>query len=266
MKTENKIENNTKNNTKNEIWKHIFAEKKYNGIKEIIITAEEIKNCGKTWKGINNQFEPRLLCKQDCDDNRPQIFKDYCIYIISIKNGEYLITKNSIYFNLKYQNIKIIEIKKNNESLLLNIGNSESSLIDNLRYSGLFENKKYLEEPILYGSLLGGRHRCSFKTKIGTQEIEINGSQYETDACYESKNKILLIECKSINDISSFNIRQLYYPYRTIYDNTNGIKKIMTLFINKDKNNHIHIWKFEFENPLEMTSLKNTGYNIYKFD
>lgn len=252
--------------SKNNIWKHIFNEINYNGDTEIVITADEIKKCGKTWKGKNNQFEPRLLCKQDCVEDKPKIFKDYGINIISIKNGEYLLTKNEIYFNLEYPKVKINEIKKNEDSLLLNIGNSESSLIDNLRYSGLFEKSQYLDQKILFGSLLNGRHRCSFKTKIGTKEVDIEGPQYETDACYESKNKILLIECKGANNLSSFNIRQLYFPYRTIYDKVNGVKEIMSLFINKDKNNIIHIWKFEFENPLVMTSIKNIGYHKYKFD
>ena len=199
-------------------------------------------------------------------EDKPKIFKDYNINIISIKNGEYLLTKNVIYFNLEYPKVKINTIKKNVDSLLLNIGNSESSLIDNLRYSGLFEKSQYLGEKILFGSLLNGRHRSSFKTKIGTKEVDVEGSQYETDACYESKNKILLIECKGVNKLSSFNIRQLYYPYRTIYDKVNGVKEIITLFINKDKNNVIHIWKFEFENPLIMTSIKNTVYHKYEFD
>lgn len=168
-----------KQSTKNKIWKHIFNEIKYNGNNEIIITADEIKKCGKTWKGVNNQFEPRLLCKQDCVEDKPQIFKDYNLSIISIKNGEYLLTKNTIYFNLEYSKEKIYKIKKNNKSLLLNIANSESSLMDNLRYSGLFEKSQYLGEKILFGSLLSGRHRCSFKTKLGQTDIEIIGSQCE---------------------------------------------------------------------------------------
>ena len=89
----------------------------------------------------------------------------YCIHIIniiSIKNGEYLLTKNNIYYTLPYNKTKIIEIKKNDNSLLLSIGNSETSLIDNLRYSGLFEKKTYLGEKILFGPLLNGRHRCFF--------------------------------------------------------------------------------------------------------
>ena len=28
-----------------------------------LITANTIKECKKTWKGKENQFEPRLLCK-----------------------------------------------------------------------------------------------------------------------------------------------------------------------------------------------------------
>lgn len=263
---EDKDNKDDKHSLNNNIWKHIFNEIKYNGDKEVIITADEIKKCGKTWKGKNNQFEPRLLCKQDSVEDKPKIFKDYNINIISIKNGEYLITKNVIYFNLEYPKVKINKIKKNANSLLLNIGNSESSLIDNLRYSGLFEKSQYLGEKILFGSLLNGKHRCSFTTKIGTKEVDIKGSQYETDACYESKNKILLIECKGVNNLSSFNIRQLYYPYRTIYDKVYCTKEIKTLFINKDKNNIIHIWKFEFENPQVMSSIINTGYHKYEFD
>ena len=121
-------------------------------------------------------------------------------------------------------------------------------------------------KKFIRGPLLNGRHRCSFATKIGNKDIQIEGSQYETDSCYESENKILLIEGKSVNNIDSFNIRQLYYPYRTIYDKVKDKKEIISLFINKDKNNVIHIWKFVFENPLVMTSIKNISYHTYQFD
>lgn len=262
----NNDNDNIDDNNKNQIWKHILNNIKYNGDIDFTITAEQIKNSGSNWKGKKNQFEPRLLCKQDSDNDRPQIFKDHKICIVSVKNGEYILTKNLIYFHLEYPNTKTIELKKDDESLLLNYGDSETSLIDNLRYSGVFEKKYYLNEKIKYGSLLGGRHRCTFKTKIGDKEIEICGSQFETDACYESENKIILIECKCKNNIESFNIRQLYYPYRTIYDMVGDKKEIITLFINKDKNNVIHIWKFKFEKPLELTSIKNIDYRKFEFD
>ncbi len=255
-----------KSSTKDEIWKHIIKELQIDckSNNDIIITSEKIKNCGKTWKGKANQFEPRLLCKQDTEDDRPQIFKQNNLNIISIKNGEYLLTKNSIYYVLEYPEINFTEIKKPKFTPFLNYGNSESSLLDILRYSGIFEENIYLGEKILYGPWLSGRHRCTFNTKIGDKIIDIYGSQFETDACFESENKILLVECKTLNSISSFNIRQLYYPYRTIHDIFNGSKQIITLFINKDKNNFIHIWKFDFINPMVLSSIKLIDYKKYK--
>jgi hypothetical protein len=142
------------------------------------------------------------------------------------------------------------------------MGNSEMSMINNLRYTGLFETAEYLNEPILFGSLLGGRHRCTFKTILGDKEIDVRGSQYETDSCYESQNKILLIEGKG-GDNKTFNIRQLYYPFRPIYDVVQNKKEIIPIFINMDKQ-IIHIWKFIFTNPLEMTSITCVAYNKYE--
>ena len=159
----------------------------------------------------------------------------------------------------------VIEIKKNTSSLILQIGQSESSGIDNLRYSGLFEQSTYLNEPIIYGNILNGRHRCSFVTKLDSKEVSICGAQYETDACYESANKVLLIEAKTgLN--KSFNIRQLYYPFRAIYDNILNKKEIIILYINTDLANITHIWKFIFEDPLRMTSIRCIQYNKYTFN
>jgi hypothetical protein len=261
----------TKGNTEkvnkicDEIWSHIFKEINYDGEKERIITADEIKNAGKTWNGKKHQFEPRLLCKQDTSEDRPSIFKDKKLNILSIKNGEYIITKENIYVDLEYPpNIEEIIIEKNSDSVLLSFGDSETSMIDNLRYSGIFEGDLYLKQKIKYGSLLSGRHRCSFETLLGKSKISISGSQFETDGCYESNNKVLLIECKS-KIMKNFNVRQLYYPYRYIFDKmekNNKKKTIIPIFICSDKK-MIHIWKYEFENPLEMMSIKLVSYNKF---
>lgn len=257
-------DNIEEDNIENDEWAHIFKCISYDGTNEITINSGQIKDAGKTWKGRNSQFEPRLLCKQDTYEKRPEIFKRYGICILSIANGLYLLTKTNIYHTLLYNNISdIIEINKNTSSLLLKMGNSEMSMIDNLRYSGLFESSEYLNEPILFGSLLNGRHRCNFKTILGEKEINVSGSQYETDSCYESQNKILLIEGKGGNN-ESFNIRQLYYPFRSIYDIVQNKKEIIPIYINTDSRKIIHIWKFIFINPLEITSITCVSYNKYK--
>jgi hypothetical protein len=247
-----------------DVWTHILNYISYDGANETTITSKQIKDAKKTWKGKNCQFEPRLLCKRDTYEKLPEIFKKYGICIISVSISEYLLTKTNIYHTLSYNNdSEIIKINKNNSSSLLNIGNSEMSMIDNLRYTDLFETAEYLNEPILFGSLLGGRHRCTFKTILGDKEIDVRGSQYETDSCYESQNKILLIEAKKEAN-KTFNIRQLYYPFRPIYDAVQNKKEIIPIFINTDNKRIIHIWKFIFTNPLEMTSITCVAYNKYQ--
>lgn len=252
------------------IWEHIlesinfkFDDTNHNNN---TITSTQIKKAKETWKGKKNQFEPRILCKLDNDKCRPDIFKEYGLYIISIKNGTYLLIKNNIYIKLnKINDTDIQYIKKNNNSLILSIGDSETTLIDNLRYNGIFERNDFLGEKILYGPLLGGRHRCSFDTILNNEnKISIQGAQYETDGCYESENKILLIEAKSV-ECDDFNVRQLYFPYRTIYDKIKDKKEIIPLFIYKDKKNIIHIFKYIWNNPYKLTDVKCIDYYKFKF-
>lgn len=230
------------------------------------ITTQQIKECRRTWQGKDNQFEPRLLAKMDSLEDRPEIFCVYGIHILSSTNSSYILTHANIYEELEYNdNHEVTRIERNCDSCILGFGDSESSFIDNLRYCGLFERETYLNEPIQYGPLLSGRHRCSFDTQLQEESITIQGVQFETDGCYESKNKILLIEAKSIT-VNSFNVRQLYFPYRTLYERTKGKKEIISIFITKDKKTGIfHIWNFIFENPFVMSSIQCIAYNKYKF-
>ena len=105
---------------------------------------------------------------------------------------------------------------------------------------------------------MGGRHRCAFETVIGSSLYKIKGSQYETDGCYETENFVCIVEAKSI-ECTDFNIRQLYYPFREVYKHIGDKKQIICLFIYKDKNNIIHIYKYKWDNYLKMLDIKNIG-------
>lgn len=88
---------------------------------------------------------------------------------------------------------------------------------------------------------------------------KIKGSQYETDGCYETENYVCIVEAKSI-ECEDFNIRQLYYPFRELYKKVENKKKIICLFIYKDKQNIIHIHKFKWNNIDEILDIVNIGY------
>ena len=178
-------------------------------------------------------------------------------------------TKNNIYVSLDNNidintDTDIVKIEITHTSSILSIGNSEISMLDNLRYNGIFERQELIGEKILYGPLLGGRHRCHFDTIFGGEKITINGSQYETDGCFESENYICIIEAKS-KIVSNVNIRQLYYPYREVYNTIACKKKIISLFIYKDKLQVIHIYKYIWNNPDIMMDIKCVGHYRYKY-
>jgi hypothetical protein len=254
-----------KHNFKMDPWNHIFTTLNYKGDKDFIITADQIKECGKSWKGKANQFEPRLLCYQTSADTRPTVFQNNNLCILPIKNGTYMILKKNIYMKLDYSPVTPIELKRDQSSVILQIGGSETSLIDNLRYSGVFERPEILNEPITHGPMLNGRHRISMDMKCGEQDIQISGVQYETDSCFESSNKILIIEGKSSSKpIDSFNIRQLYFPYREAQRLAQGKKEIVCLFIH-ELSGLIHIWKYTFDNVYQMDSIRIVGHYIYTF-
>jgi hypothetical protein len=254
--------------TKDGPWEHILKGVGYKlDILSMVITAAQIKQQKDTWKGDANQFEPRLLCYQTNSNDRPAIFKENGLFLIPIKNGSYLITKFNPYYPLDYSypdTQMVYDLKNDASSLVLRIGNSETSLIDNLRYSGVFERPEILGEKITHGPLLNGRHRCTFDMMLGDQEISIEGTQYEVDTCLESTNNILLIEGKSgKKQIDSFNIRQLYFPYRELYKVCAGKKTIIPVFIH-ELGGVIHIWKYVFEDYMKM-EIKVVGHYMYRF-
>ena len=109
-------------------WGHILRQLKYTGHGELMVTADEIKQCGKSWTGKASQFEPRLLSYQTSANDRPDAFKSLGLYILPIKNGTYLLTKHNIYMSLDYAcNRDPIVLKKDTSSLILSMGQSETS-------------------------------------------------------------------------------------------------------------------------------------------
>lgn len=247
-------------------WTHIFEKLGITGDTEFTITAKQIKECGKSWKGIADQFEPRLLCYQTSADSRPALFKTCGLHLIPIKNGSYLATKTSVYKELSYTTIQPIQINRDKSSCLLTVGGSEISLIDNLRYAGVFERPEILGEPITHGPLLGGRHRITTSFIHGEKELEISGVQFETDSCFESLNQILICEGKSgARPIDSFNIRQLYFPYRVAMQKADGKKNVICVFIHEFKGT-INIWKYTFTDINRMDSIRLDGHYVYAFN
>lgn len=76
-----------------EIDNHNFDKSPFN------LTARKIKTSCQDFTETGEK-EVRILCKQDNRENRPQVFKDNNLFLLPVKNGEYVIVKGEGYIDI----------------------------------------------------------------------------------------------------------------------------------------------------------------------
>jgi len=87
----------------NDSWKKIFDD--YDILKHdfsktpFIITAEQIKKSTHSFKNTGEK-EVRILCKQDCRQDRADVFIKNKLFLLPIKNGTFAIIKGEGYLDI----------------------------------------------------------------------------------------------------------------------------------------------------------------------
>lgn len=254
----------------NESWHKIFRdlgmEKNDFTTSFFEISAKQIKEvCQKFNK--TSEKEPRLLCKQDSREDRPEIFIEKNLFILPVKNGHYIITEGEGYTDIPEIKGEPIEFRPELEFELetLKVGDSEMQHLDYAFAINLIT--EFMKDNSLILSIRGRKYTKVFDFKLGKHKINTESVQIEVDAGYEGKEQLVLVEAKN-SDANNIIIRQLYYPYRMWGEHTN--KKIVTLFFQKGKGQDYNVysfWKFEFTNRYDYNSIKcveSAKYRVVK--
>ena len=134
----------------------------------------------------------------------------------------------------------IIQLSLNTTSILLDLVDNEQALINKLIYSGLFENEQYLNESIKYTRMLKP------------------GNKYNSTACIETNNKVMLIKYIPFKFIKSILKSDLLDGYNTMY-NVISDKDIFMTLISKN-GNHIYIWKIQFSKTNIINIIDHSTY------
>lgn len=214
-----------------QINKHNFEERPY------YITAKKIKEAMKK-KSSKVTSEPRILCKYDKKENRPEIFKQLGLFILPIKNGYYALIKGEGYIELPKQINNAIEWKVRQDIMFdsIKVGDSEMQHIDFAFAQGII--KDFFELDNLHLMIRGRKFGTKFEFFVGKHRIIQNSTQIEVDAGYENEDNIILIEGKSNLDSSlkdtktNLIARQCYYPYR-FWSNVSNKNIIIGVFDKK---------------------------------
>jgi hypothetical protein len=219
--------------------------------KPLVITATQIKESCKDFvkEGIT---EPRILCKQDTRESRPEVFKRLGLFILPRKNGQYYIIKGEGYLDIP----KIKSEAEVHKSILdfdletTRIGNSEMQHLDYAYASSII--RTFMNDPSLVLTIRGRKYTPEFSFHVGKHIITTRSVQTEVDGGYEGRDSIVLIEAKSSKADNEI-IRQLYYPYRQWQEQTS--KKVTTLFFQKH-DDLFDLWNFEFTDRDDYNSIK----------
>jgi len=227
--------------------------------KPLEINAVDIKKSCENFvqEGIT---EPRLLCKQDTRESRPEIFKEMGLFILPKKNGQYLILKGEGYVDIP----EITSEPEVHQSILdfqletTGVGNSEMQHLDFAYASSII--RTFTEDPSLVLTIRGRKYTPEFTFKVGPYEITTKSVQTEVDGGYEGRNSVVLVEAKNSHADNEI-IRQLYYPYRQWQEHTN--KKVTTLFFLRIED-LFYLWQFEFTDMYDYNSIKLLNSSRYK--
>ncbi len=215
------------------------------------LTSAMIKKSVHEFKNTAEK-EVRILCKQDSRSDVPDIMKENWLFLLPVKNWDYVLVKWEWYIDIP--DIEGDSITYNSkidfELESSKVWNSEMQHLDFAYASSLI--RTFMEDPTLVLTIRWRKYTPEFSFNVWNQLIETKSVQTEVDAWYEWKNKIVLIEAKNSKTNNTI-IRQLFYPYKQWKTNTS--KEVTLLFFEKRKKEYC-IWQYEFTDENNYNSIK----------
>lgn len=240
------------------IHQHDFRDKPYR------LTAAEIKEATKGFKRTSDR-EVRILCKQDHRSDRPGVFVEKNIFILPVRNGEYILLQGDGYVNIPPIATRPIEYSPRLAFPLYTsrVGNSEMQHLDYAYAMSIIRH--FMQDDTLVLTIRGRKYTPAFDFYYGSyrESIRVSGVQTEVDAGYEGENRIVLVEAKNRTQDNVI-IRQLYYPFRQW--STHVPKKPVSVVFFEKTDGLYRLWLFTFESPARYDSIRLVRSAAYRVE
>lgn len=219
------------------------------------LNNKEIKAACQDFKKTAEK-EVRILCYQAEKKDRPQVFVDRGLFLLPVKNGNYVIVKGEGYVDIpNIDSEPILFDSKIDFRLYSNeVGNSEMQHLDFAHAAGMIED--FCDVGNLYLTIRGRKYTPPFSFRVGKYLIDQKSVQTEVDAGYEGKNHVVLIEAKNTG-VDDIIIRQMYYPFRKWSEDVSVKfgKKVITVFFEKRGPQYL-FWMYEFTDEKNYNSIR----------
>lgn len=163
--------------------------------------------------------EPRLMAKIDHSKDLPAIFQDYGLSILPISRSAYRIGPFRIFQPLVGEDVgqtTVFPFPEHITTLDFTNMTTEPELLHAAFVSGILNDFSGEDLQLTTSGRMGSGEFDFDVARYdgGATRVQVRNAQIEIDGGYEGGSSLFLIEAKN-HLATDFNIRQLYYPFRT---------------------------------------------------
>jgi hypothetical protein len=236
-----------------DLWEEVIARKSIDVRAPIsYVTAKEVKDIAHR--------EPRLMAKMDTVEDMPKIFRDNGLFLLPVSRTKYAIVRGNGFHSLEEAEKPKVHTTQFRFPTSIEGVRSEGAFLDYALSSGVLES--FTNSERLYLVARGRRTTPRFSFDFNKTEVRVDGAQLELDGGYESLDgeSLISVEAK-IGVPTSFNIRQLYYPFRTF-----GLKKPVrnVFFVYEPSSSSYLFWEYEFVPSKSYDGIRLAGQGAFE--
>lgn len=220
-------------------------------------------------KQIKKYREPRLMAKFDCFQNLPALFKKNKINILPTSRGSYVLGRFKLFQDLGDFPVDTLKINKayvpSLETVDISNITSEAMAINIMSLSSILSD--FLGVEPNYQTISGRMGSGAFNFNVDRYKntpinIRVENAQIEIDGGFENSESVILLEAKNVFH-QDFNVRQLYFPYRTWSNKVNKpIKLIFMVYFNQI----YRLLEYEFVDIDNYSSLRFVKERLYSLE
>lgn len=209
--------------------------------------------------------DPRHMSKIDEEKNLPRVFTDAHVFILPVSNETWAIVRGKGYH--VPETSEYLQSYSSRMPFLpatLRAGLSEAQRIDYALCSGLVSH--IVGEATLWPGFRSRKFSPQFSFRVdGLPPLTASGVQVDFDACYESQKSMVHIEAKTGKvPPSSFNIRQLYYPYRCLREWVPEKATREFLFFYNSREDSYNFWEYHFTDHENYESIELVNTHSFR--
>jgi Domain of unknown function (DUF6997) len=226
--------------TKDERWRNVIEACKIDLTRPVnFVSMDDITKYGG--------METRKMVSMDTEAKNVKVFRDRGLFVLPVSIRKVAIVRGKGYESLDPIQTPL-QVHRTNHGFpeYLKTVNGEAPFI-NYAYAcglfGAFTGRRGLH--------LGfqGKKRTSFTFRVdGHAPLSVEGAQIEVDNSYSDDENFYLCEGK-YTPPQSFNIRQLYYPFRTFVPLVKPKPVKNLFFAYEPEGSEFHFWEYKFADP-----------------